>query len=147
VAVLQHGFGMIEKLGGIRNIQSHVATLTEYLFGRMSNLRHSNGKPMLQIFGKHHFANSRQVRMRMLGCVGLCRHDQGPLESASYEHSGGLRDSWDSDRAEVHAVLHAGSSVPTTCACVHLSLHSSIVTHSEIATLTVLRSFIAASAV
>jgi molybdenum cofactor sulfurtransferase len=52
---------MIEKLGGIRAIQAHVATLTEYLYDRMSNLRHSNGKPMLQIFGKHHFANSRQV--------------------------------------------------------------------------------------
>lgn len=53
---------MIEKLGGIRSIQAHVATLTEYLYERMANLRHSNGKPMLQIFGKHHLANSRQVR-------------------------------------------------------------------------------------
>jgi hypothetical protein len=64
VCVLQHGFGMIEKLGGIRAIQSHVATLTEYLYERMANLRHSNGKPMLQVFGKHHFANSRQVSSR-----------------------------------------------------------------------------------
>lgn len=57
----QHGFGMIERLGGITAIQSHVASMTEYLYDRMSNLRHSNGKPMLQIFGKHHFQNSREV--------------------------------------------------------------------------------------
>lgn len=57
----QHGFGMIERLGGIKSIQSHVASLTEYLYDRMANLRHSNGKPMLQIFGKHHFSNHREV--------------------------------------------------------------------------------------
>jgi molybdenum cofactor sulfurtransferase len=67
LVVLQHGFGMIDKLGGIRAIQSHVATMTEYLYDRMSNLRHSNGKPMLQIFGKHHFQNSREVRTRQGG--------------------------------------------------------------------------------
>lgn len=60
---LQHGFAMIDRLGGIEAIQSHVATLTEYLYDRMSNLRHSNGAPMVQIFGKHHFPNSRQVRV------------------------------------------------------------------------------------
>lgn len=53
---------MIEKLGGIKAIQAHVASLTEYVYNRMSNLRHSNGKPMLQIFGKHHFNNARQVQ-------------------------------------------------------------------------------------
>lgn len=59
---LKHGFGMIDKLGGIRAIQSHVAAMTEYLYNRLSNLRHSNGKPMLQIFGKHHFQNSKEVQ-------------------------------------------------------------------------------------
>lgn len=53
---------MIEKLGGIKAVQSHVASLTEYLYDQLSNLRHSNGKPMLQIFGKHHFENSREVQ-------------------------------------------------------------------------------------
>jgi molybdenum cofactor sulfurtransferase len=58
---LQHGFGMIDRLGGIKAIQSHVATMTEYLYERMANLRHSNGRPMLQVFGKHHFVNAREV--------------------------------------------------------------------------------------
>jgi hypothetical protein len=74
---------MIEKLGGIRAIQSHVATLTEYLYERMANLRHSNGKPMLLIFGKHHFANSRQVRAGrclLKGCIGLGIVTAAPLE-------------------------------------------------------------------
>lgn len=52
---------MIERLGGIRAIQSHVASMTEYLYERLANLRHSNGQPMLQIFGKHHYDNSREV--------------------------------------------------------------------------------------
>jgi hypothetical protein len=63
VMLLQHGFGMIDRLGGITAIQRHVASMTEYLYNRMSDLRHSNGKPMLQIFGKHHFPNSREVRI------------------------------------------------------------------------------------
>jgi molybdenum cofactor sulfurtransferase len=60
---------MIDKLGGIRAIQSHVAAMTEYLYNRLSNLRHSNGKPMLQIFGKHHFQNSKEVRTDRVGLM------------------------------------------------------------------------------
>lgn len=54
---------MIDKLGGIKAIQAHVAVLTEYLYSQLSSLRHSNGRPMLQIFGKHHFANHRDVQV------------------------------------------------------------------------------------
>jgi molybdenum cofactor sulfurtransferase len=61
---------MIDRLGGIGAIQSHVASMTEYLYDRMANLRHSNGKPMLQIFGKHHFQNSRKVSI-VVGAVRL----------------------------------------------------------------------------
>jgi hypothetical protein len=53
---------MIERLGGITAIQVHVASLTEYLYERLTALRHSNGRPMVQIFGKHHYANHREVR-------------------------------------------------------------------------------------
>lgn len=72
----QHGFGMIDRLGGIKAIQSHVAVLTDYLYNQLSSLRHSNGRPMLQIFGKHHFANHREVQVGSAHCsVGWCACD------------------------------------------------------------------------
>lgn len=60
---------MIDRLGGITAIQRHVASMTEYLYNRMSDLRHSNGRPMLQVFGKHHFPNSREVRGFLTTCL------------------------------------------------------------------------------
>eukprot|EP00878_Enallax_costatus_P013939 GHUV01014576.1.p1 GENE.GHUV01014576.1~~GHUV01014576.1.p1 ORF type:complete len:479 (+),score=157.31 GHUV01014576.1:163-1437(+) len=62
IIALKHGFAMIERLGGIRAIQSHVHALTDYLYNQLSNLRHSNGKPMLRIFGKHHYPTAKDVQ-------------------------------------------------------------------------------------
>jgi hypothetical protein len=52
---------MFDKLGGITAIQAHVASLTAYLYRGLSALRHSNGAPLVQVFGKHHLPNAPQV--------------------------------------------------------------------------------------
>jgi hypothetical protein len=62
IIALKHGFAMFDRLGGITAIQSHVASLTEYLYGQLSALKHSNGRPMLEIFGKHDEPESRKVQ-------------------------------------------------------------------------------------
>ncbi|GIL62185.1 hypothetical protein Vafri_16451 [Volvox africanus] len=62
VIAVKHGLNMIQKLGGIRRVQEHVACLTEWLYTRLAALRHSNGAPMLAIFGKHNMPNHRQVQ-------------------------------------------------------------------------------------
>jgi len=53
IILLNHGFNMIDRLGGMKRIQAHVACLTEWLYGKLSSLKHSNGKPIVRIFGKH----------------------------------------------------------------------------------------------
>jgi molybdenum cofactor sulfurtransferase len=60
--LLRAGFGMFDRLGGISAIQAHVASLSEYLYKGLAGLKHSNGAPIVQIFGKHHLSNARQVR-------------------------------------------------------------------------------------
>jgi hypothetical protein len=62
IIALKHGFAMFDKLGGIGSIQSLVASLTEYLYGQLSGLKHSNGRPMLEIFGKHDAPDARSVQ-------------------------------------------------------------------------------------
>eukprot|EP01026_Neomeris_dumetosa_P051267 TRINITY_DN4507_c0_g1_i3.p1 TRINITY_DN4507_c0_g1~~TRINITY_DN4507_c0_g1_i3.p1 ORF type:complete len:788 (-),score=106.11 TRINITY_DN4507_c0_g1_i3:276-2639(-) len=59
---LKHGFQVIDQLGGIYRIQAHVRSLTEYLYKRLSSLRHSNGNQMLSIFGKHGVPDSYKVQ-------------------------------------------------------------------------------------
>eukprot|EP00899_Mesostigma_viride_P007506 jgi/Mesvir1/16757/Mv15130-RA.2 len=58
---LEHGFRAIERLGGIRAVQAHVAALTHWLADHMRALRHASGAPVIKLFGKHSAAN-RYVR-------------------------------------------------------------------------------------
>jgi len=62
IVALKHGFRMYEKLGGVEAVQRHVRALTEYAYDTMSSLRHSNGAPMLKIYGKHHMPNRHEVQ-------------------------------------------------------------------------------------
>lgn len=52
IACLNYGFDAIDDLG-ITAINRHVWTLTEYLYDQLSRLRHTNGKPVVEIYGKH----------------------------------------------------------------------------------------------
>ena len=62
IAVLKYGFQMIEKLGGIHSIQKHVEALTRYMYTRLHGLHHSNGLPLVVIYGKHHLVNHAEVQ-------------------------------------------------------------------------------------
>jgi selenocysteine lyase/cysteine desulfurase len=62
IIALKHGFQMFERLGGIKAIQAHVGSLTRYLYSELASLKHTNGRPMLEIFGKHAQPDSMQVQ-------------------------------------------------------------------------------------
>lgn len=53
IILLKHGFNMLQKLGGMKRIQAHVACLTEWLYAKLRSLKHSNGRPIVKMFGKH----------------------------------------------------------------------------------------------
>ncbi|KAG2483027.1 hypothetical protein HYH03_018058 [Edaphochlamys debaryana] len=84
IIALKHGLNTIEKLGGIHKIQAHVACLTEWLYKRMSQMRHSNGAPMLAIFGKHHQPNHRAVQGGILN-FELLRPDGSIFSYKTFE--------------------------------------------------------------
>ncbi|KAI8463606.1 MAG: pyridoxal phosphate-dependent transferase [Monoraphidium minutum] len=50
---LKYGFNLLRKLGGMHAINAHVESLRAWAYERMSALRHSNGRPLLRIFGAH----------------------------------------------------------------------------------------------
>eukprot|EP00210_Caulerpa_lentillifera_P000805 g779.t1 len=59
---LKHGFETLKRFGGMMRIQQHVTSLTEWLYRRLNSLQHSNGRPLVKIFGKHGAPNSRDVQ-------------------------------------------------------------------------------------
>lgn len=52
IACLRYGFDVIETIG-MDAISRHVYALTEFLADQLSMIRHSNGKPVVEIYGKH----------------------------------------------------------------------------------------------
>ncbi|KAL6757710.1 pyridoxal phosphate-dependent transferase [Haematococcus lacustris] len=74
---LKHGFAQMDKLGGITRIQAHVGALTAWLYTALTRLTHSNGQPMVKVFGKHQLPNAGQVQggivnFEVLGPQGDC---------------------------------------------------------------------------
>jgi molybdenum cofactor sulfurtransferase len=57
IAALRHGFDMLNERG-IDAISRHVHALTLYTYEKMVALQHSNGNPVVRIFGKHNSENS-----------------------------------------------------------------------------------------
>ncbi|KAK8799195.1 hypothetical protein WA171_005942, partial [Blastocystis sp. BT1] len=60
IPCLKYGFDMIENLG-IDVINSHVYSLTRYLYEQLSSLHHSNGAELVEIYGKH-AANNKDIQ-------------------------------------------------------------------------------------
>ena len=54
IAALEPGFEAMERLGGIETVQEYVSALGAYMSLRLKSLQHSNGKPLLKLFGKHY---------------------------------------------------------------------------------------------
>ncbi|GAB4818580.1 hypothetical protein N2152v2_005626 [Parachlorella kessleri] len=65
IIALSHGRKVYKQLGGVEAVQAHVAAVVEYLFDELAKLRHSNGAPLVRVFGKHAHAN-RQAWVKML---------------------------------------------------------------------------------
>ena len=59
---LKHGFDALQRYGGIESIREHTQCLAEWLYRRLVSLKHSNGKPLVKIFGKHGLGDSRAVQ-------------------------------------------------------------------------------------
>ncbi|KAL4427707.1 hypothetical protein ABPG75_001796 [Micractinium tetrahymenae] len=59
---LQQGLDMFASLGGAAAIERHTSALRAWMFEQLSALVHSNGAPLLRIFGRHHWPNSREVQ-------------------------------------------------------------------------------------
>mmetsp|Transcript_43773 Transcript_43773/g.109837 ORF Transcript_43773/g.109837 Transcript_43773/m.109837 type:complete len:691 (-) Transcript_43773:128-2200(-) len=75
IVALNHGFDFVESLGGVTAIQAHVTSLSDYLYTQLSHLRHTNGKPMAVVFGKHdrkdrHEVQGGIVNFELLGSDG-----------------------------------------------------------------------------
>ncbi|KAK8803347.1 hypothetical protein WA158_001041 [Blastocystis sp. Blastoise] len=56
ITSVKHMLKSIEEIG-IDNIQRHVYSLTRYLYLSLASLKHSNGNPVVEIYGKHDKAN------------------------------------------------------------------------------------------
>jgi molybdenum cofactor sulfurtransferase len=71
-------------LTGVTKIQSHVAALTEWTFEAMTKLKHSNGAPMVKIFGKHGRSDQRKVQGGIINFEPLSPSGQ-PLSYRTFE--------------------------------------------------------------
>ncbi|KAG1671558.1 hypothetical protein FOA52_011280 [Chlamydomonas sp. UWO 241] len=50
---LRHGIDSLNKLGGMTRINAHTGALARWAYQRLSSIKHSNGTPVLEIYGKH----------------------------------------------------------------------------------------------
>lgn len=56
-SLLATGLKALETLGGISAVQDHVDAIGQYLYEELARLKHSNGEPVVRVFGKHHLPN------------------------------------------------------------------------------------------
>lgn len=56
-SLLATGLEALETLGGISAVQDHVDAVGQYLYEELARLKHSNGEPVVRVFGKHHLPN------------------------------------------------------------------------------------------
>jgi molybdenum cofactor sulfurtransferase len=84
------GFHVFENLGGIKAIQAHVHALTQWTYAELAGLQHSNGAPILQIFGKHTTPNNASVQGGILNFEVL--RPDGSLHSYKVRKAEGCGD-------------------------------------------------------
>lgn len=60
IASLRAGFDAMNRLGGIDAVSEYVTCLGHYLSSSLQGLRHSNGRPLVHLYGKHYDDPSRQ---------------------------------------------------------------------------------------
>eukprot|EP01107_Rhizomastix_libera_P009045 TRINITY_DN2481_c0_g1_i1.p1 TRINITY_DN2481_c0_g1~~TRINITY_DN2481_c0_g1_i1.p1 ORF type:complete len:579 (+),score=100.46 TRINITY_DN2481_c0_g1_i1:32-1738(+) len=59
ISALRHGLKVLNELG-MDSISKHVWSVTKYTYEQLSSLRHSTGKPLLEIFGNHEMEDPLQ---------------------------------------------------------------------------------------
>lgn len=69
IAALKHGFRALKKVGGPEAIERHTAALTQYLDRRLRALRHTNGAPLLIVYGDPATADTSDGEHRKKGPV------------------------------------------------------------------------------
>lgn len=60
IASMETGFEAIEYLGGIDAIAEHVDCVGKFLSAKLQSLKHSNGRPMILLYGNHYNNTSQQ---------------------------------------------------------------------------------------
>jgi molybdenum cofactor sulfurtransferase len=59
IVALKAGFEKLNELG-IQNISDHVWVVTRELYVRLNQMRHSNGRPAVKIYGNHHLNDPKK---------------------------------------------------------------------------------------
>lgn len=88
VIALNHGFDFVDSLGGVKAIQAHVTSLSDYLYNQLSHLQHSNGEPMATVFGKHSHSNRHDVQGGIVN-FELIGADGYPLSYREFQDAAG----------------------------------------------------------
>lgn len=89
IMALRHGMDAMARLGGIDAVEAHVTCLAGHLSRGLSALRHSDGSPMVRLFGHHgvaSFANGRQGSVANFQLLKPADAGGGPL---SYKAAAG----------------------------------------------------------
>ncbi|WIA16844.1 hypothetical protein OEZ85_013779 [Tetradesmus obliquus] len=53
IACLKHGFSQLAALGGMQAVSAHVESLRQWTYSQLLQLCHSNGQPLVRLFGRH----------------------------------------------------------------------------------------------
>ncbi|KAL7722865.1 Molybdenum cofactor sulfurase [Entamoeba marina] len=59
IHALKYGLEVLNTIG-INNIGKHVMSITDYLYDELISLRHSTGKPVVEIYGLHHLKDHKK---------------------------------------------------------------------------------------
>ena len=70
ILALRYGLAVYDRLGGPAAVLRHVDAVGTWMYRQLAALRHSNGAPLLHIFGRHGHPN-RQAAEVQLGIHGL----------------------------------------------------------------------------
>lgn len=52
IAAARHGFAVLRRLGGLPAVHAHACTLATWLVRRLAALRHANGAPVCELYGR-----------------------------------------------------------------------------------------------
>ena len=53
IAALREGFRALSSVGGIDRINAHTFALSDWLYTQMVNMKHSNGRPLFELYSDH----------------------------------------------------------------------------------------------